>query len=196
MIEYIEKSMTYKKYRSLMTSLLDENKTTGENQSEDFVNYTKLSHTRMTRLDKRAEISQENISRIKAIDRKMHWLILTEAWCGDAGQVIPYIEKMAMESDSISTSYVLRDENLDLMDQFLTNGGRSIPKMIILDKDSNEVLGSWGPRPSEVQIMVEERKKSENPMPYSEFSLIVQKWYNSDKGSSIQNELLETLESL
>ena len=58
------------------------------------------------------------------------WLILTEAWCGDAAQNIPTIEKIARENDRIKTLYLLRDENLELMDKYLTGGARAIPKLI------------------------------------------------------------------
>ena len=60
----------------------------------------------------------------------MIWLIITEGWCGDAAQCIPTIEKIAAESKNIETHYVLRDENLDLIDEYLTNNARSIPKLI------------------------------------------------------------------
>ena len=78
------------------------------------------------------------------------------------------------------------------MDRFLTNGGRSIPKLIALDENSN-VLYTWGPRPQEAQELYDEWRFSENKVPYKEFQIELQKWYNKDGGASLQMELLDLI---
>ena len=71
-------------YLTLIEKLLSDNKTTGPNQSEFYVNYTKLNLQRMQRWLKTAQLSTETVDVISSIKTKQHWVILTEAWCGDA----------------------------------------------------------------------------------------------------------------
>ena len=182
-------------YRTLVNDLLSRNKTTGENQSEDYIHYTKLSAFRMKRLDKTLKLSAEDVQFLKDVDKDLIFLTITEGWCGDAGQIIPVIEKMAEESNHITTRYILRDDNPELMNRFLTNGGRSIPIVIVIDKSSREYLSHWGPRPSYMQNWVMSRKKDPNASPYIEFVVEAQKWYNDDKGESILKEFGDALKS-
>jgi hypothetical protein len=75
------------------------------------------------------------------------------------------------------------------MDQFLTDGARSIPKLIAIDRTSGDVLGTWGPRPKAAQeLFVELRSRGvEKPLINEE----LQRWYLADKGRSLQTELAE-----
>jgi hypothetical protein len=184
-------SMSYDEYRALVSRLLAQNRTTGPIQTEDYVHYTKMNEVRMTRLDKTVKIQEEYSDLLRSTNQSQIWLIITEAWCGDAAQVIPVIEKMAALNENIETRYVLRDENLELMNLFLTNGGKSIPKVIVIDKGQEEVLLDWGPRPKEVQAMVEARAKEESPEPYMKFAVKLQKWYANDRTLSTQREFAE-----
>jgi hypothetical protein len=141
MKKIIEKSLktaiSYSGYRSLVKNLLIKGKSTGTEQSEDLTNYSMLNDRRMKRLDKTIKISEETIQEFQKVKRPQTWLVLTEGWCGDAAQSLPILNKIASYTANIDLKIVLRDENLDLMDLFLTNGGRSIPKLIVLDKDNN-----------------------------------------------------------
>ena len=60
--------------------------------------------------------------------------------CGDAAHVLPVLNKFAENDTTITLSILLRDDNEELMDRFLTNGTRSIPKLIILNADG-QVMG-------------------------------------------------------
>ena len=186
MRKYIEEAMTFAEYVKLIDDLLADGKTTGTKQSEAMFGYGKLNRQRMHRLEKTVVLSEGIRESIKKVSRPMVWLIITEGWCGDAAQNIPVIEKIAAENDKIRTLYILRDENLDLMDRFLTNGSRSIPKLIVLDAETFEILGSWGPRPVDAQRLFEEMNANgtDKAMILEE----MQRWYNSDKAASIQRE--------
>ena len=151
MKEYLNASLSYDEYRGLIEELVEEGKTTGPNQSESLANFTRLNRQRMNRLEKTIELGLDLKTATQTSSRKQTWLIITEAWCGDAAQNIPIIEKIAAESDIIETRYILRDENPELIDRFLTNGARSIPKVIALDTDLLEVLWTWGARPKAAQ---------------------------------------------
>jgi len=186
MKKYIDNSLSYAGYLELIDKLLSERKTTGPNQSEAMVNFTSLNRQRMHRLDRTVELTDSIREAATRIDRKMIWLIVTEAWCGDAAQNISPIEKIASLNANIETRYVLRDENPELIDQFLTNGARSIPKLIALDAKTLEILGMWGARPEAAQKLFHELKEQSLPKP--EIMERLQRWYNADKTLSLQGE--------
>lgn len=189
----IEKSLkntiSYSDYRTLVADLLAENKSTGHEQSEALTNYSMLNDRRMKRLDKTIKISEETIQEFQKVQEPQTWLLITEGWCGDAAQNLPVINKIADLSDNIDLKIVLRDDNLELMDLFLTNGGRSIPKLIALDADNN-VLNTWGPRPTVATKMVADYKAANGSLD-AEFKQDLQVWYNKNKGQSVQDDFIE-----
>lgn len=184
--------MSFAEYIKLIDDLLLDGKTTGPNQSEAMYNYGKLNRQRMHRLEKTAVINESLKEKMHKISRKQIWLILTEGWCGDAAQNIPIIEKIAEESPNVETRYVLRDENLELMDAYLTRNARSIPKLIVLDRETLEELGTWGPRPEgAMELFIELRERGvEKPLIMEN----LQRWYNADKNHSIQMEFENLLD--
>jgi hypothetical protein len=191
MKKYIKKSMTYAEYIKLIDDLLLDGKTTGETQSEAMFGYGKLNRQRMHRLEKTVVLNGSVKEKARNLQREMIWLIITEGWCGDAAQNIPLIEKIAAENPKIETRYVLRDENLDLMDRYLTNDARSIPKLICFDAETFEQLGAWGPRPQAAVNYFDEMKAQNLGKPQMMENL--QRWYNSDKNQSVQAEFEDLL---
>jgi hypothetical protein len=192
MKKYLEKSMTFAEYIKLIDDLLLDGKTTGTNQSDAMFNYGKLNRQRMHRLEKTVTLNESLTEKARKIERKQIWLIITEGWCGDAAQNIPIIEKIAAESDNIETRYVLRDENLELMDAYLTNNARSIPKLIALDALNLEVIGTWGPRPASAMDLFIELKHQGLEKPLIMENL--QRWYIADKNQTIQAEFENLLD--
>lgn len=183
----INRSFTYEQYGKLLEELYAERKTTGDNHSEDMLNYAKMNLQRMSRLNKTTLVDQHVASALSTLNREQIWYVISEGWCGDAAQNLPPIAKIANSSDKVELQIFLRDENLEIMDQFLTNGGRSIPKLIATDKVSGKILGSWGPRPTVAQNKVVEFKKKSNG-DYKEFQKELQLWYAKDKTKSLQEE--------
>jgi len=82
---------------------------------------------------------------------------------------------------------IQRDANPEVMDRYLTNGSRSIPIVIALDENFQE-LGHWGPRPSELQAWVMTNRPT---MPKAELYPTVRKWYARDRGETTLREVLE-----
>ncbi|OXA99650.1 thioredoxin family protein [Flavobacterium oncorhynchi] len=189
-------SHSYAEYRKIVTDLLYEGKSTGNEQSESLTNYSKLNEARMNRLDKTVKISEEVISKLQNLDNHYFWLVISEGWCGDAAQILPILNKMAHDSNKkIDLRIVFRDENTELMDHYLTNGGRAIPKVIIVCKEAGIVRADWGPRPKGASELMENYKK--------EFGVIDEKiktdlqlWYLADKGISVQEELVQIMENI
>ena len=187
----LKKAISYSEYRTLVKGLLDEGKSTGPNQSEDLLNYSLLNDKRMKRLDKTVEISEATQAKISEVKEPQTWLVITEGWCGDAAQNLPVINKLAEGNDNIQLKVVLRDENVELMDNFLTNGGRAIPKLIALDNDNN-VIGTWGPRPDVANKMVADYKATNGSLD-ADFKKDLQVWYNKNKGINLQENLVALL---
>ena len=192
--ESLSKSMAYNEFRNLVKDLLLKGKSTGREQTESLLNYSKLNDSRMKRLDKTTKLSKEVISLTKNLKNKYTWIVLTEGWCGDAAQTLPVINKIAESSDNIDLKIALRDDNEDLMNQFLTNGNKSIPKLIAIDKASNRVIADWGPRPSIAADMVANYKKEHGGLD-AEFKKDLQIWYNKNKGENTQEDILKLLKA-
>lgn len=189
---HIDKSLTYSEYIQLTDKLLAENKTTGPDQSVAMVDYTKLNRQRISRIEKTIHLKPELIDLLQNVFRPMYWVVLSEPWCGDAAQNLPIIAKMADASPSIQLCILLRDENADVMDAYLTNGARSIPKLICLDQKTMEELGQWGARPQAAHELLLEHKKNLTETK-AEFINKLQLWYKNDKGNSIQKEFMSLI---
>jgi hypothetical protein len=189
--EGLKKAISYASYRKLISDLIASGKSSGPIQSEDLLNYSKLNDRRMTRLDKTIQLSQETLLGLKKIDKPITCLVLTEGWCGDAAQTLPVISKIADESDLITLKIIFRDEHEQLMSQFLTNGGKSIPKLLVLNSQ-NKVLNTWGPRPNTATKMVQDYKNKYGQLDAA-FKQQLQVWYNKDKGVNIQEDMLGLL---
>ncbi|BFP41596.1 thioredoxin family protein [Flavobacteriaceae bacterium GF1] len=188
----LEFGMTYGEYRELVQELAIRKSNTGPEKTEALANYTQLNTKRMDRWDKTLRIPSEVMDHVKALKQKMTWLVLTESWCGDASPSLPVMNKLAELTPNLDLKIVLRDEHPELMDLFLTNGTRSIPKVIVLDSLTQKVLGEWGPRSSKATKMVLDHK-AEHGQLTPEFKQQLQVFYNKDKGQDILKDLVELL---
>ncbi|GGZ85268.1 thioredoxin family protein [Algibacter mikhailovii] len=188
----LEKSMSYQEYSNLVNKLTETEGTTGAEQTEALIGYTKLNQRRMKRWDKTVKISEEAKTFVSGLQHQMTWLVITESWCGDAAHVVPVINKLAELNDNIKLHVVLRDENLALMDQYLTNGGRAIPKLLMIDDETGDVVDTFGPRPSEATNMVNDYKQKNGTLT-PEFKEKLQFWYNKNKGQNIIEDITQKL---
>src|SRR6476619_7449375 len=133
---YVSKGISYEEYRRMMDAFIIIGKSTAKKDSENLLEYSKLNVARMNRLDKTIEIIRELREAVEQILSPQTWLVLTEGWCGDAAQIAPVFDKIAQLNSNIELKFLLRDENPELMDWYLTNGkSRSIPKLIVLDEN-------------------------------------------------------------
>ena len=189
-------SHSYSEYRKLVSDLLLEGKSTGNEQSESLTNYSKLNEARMNRLEKTIKISETVAEKLQNLDNHYIWLVLSEGWCGDAAQILPILDKMAHASNKrIDLRIALRDENDDLMNQYLTNGGRAIPKVIVICKEAVIVRTDWGPRPKGASDLMAKHKREVGAID-EKIKTDLQLWYLADKGISVQEELVEIMENI
>lgn len=190
--QHIDKGISFEAYHQLYQEQVANGQTSGLDQSEGLIAYTKLNFSRLKRSYKTTEIANETKAMLEKISTPLTWLVLTETWCGDAAQNIPVLAKMAELNPAISLKLIFRDENPKVMDNFLTNGSKSIPKLICVNENL-EVLGTWGPRPAAIQSwFVEEKNKPTTNM--DQLKIDLQQKYNADKGQSLQSELMELLQ--
>jgi hypothetical protein len=189
----LKRGVTYSTYRTLIKGLLVEGKSTGKEQNEELLNYSKLNDARMDRLDKTLKISEDTKIALSNLSENYTLLVLAEGWCGDAAQILPVLQKMNETTPKLDLRIVCRDENDELMNAFLTNGSKSIPKVILVNP-KNEVINTWGPRPSIATKMVEDYKAKNGSLD-DEFKKDLQLWYNKNKGLNIQSDIVSLLKS-
>ena len=76
-------------------------------------------------------------------------LAITEDWCGTALGSLPFVLKLAEATPRIELRIFLRDENPDIMDQYLKGGVyRSIPVYVFFDEHMNELAHFIERRPA------------------------------------------------
>ncbi|AOW09034.1 thioredoxin family protein [Flavobacterium gilvum] len=196
MEKLIEKSLfnscNYSEFKVILSDLLFEGKSTGSEQSEDLLQYSTLNEIRLRRLDKTLVVPDEIKEKLKSFEKEYTWLVIAEGWCGDAAQILPILNKMALETDKIDLRIVFRDSNDELMNKYLTNGARAIPKLLIIDKEAGVVCNHWGPRPQGATDLIK-NYKAEFGVVNEEAKTQLQLWYLHDKGLSVQNEVVEMM---
>lgn len=192
--EKIINPYTYEDYKHLVLTLAENSKSTGE-ENEERIAATKINAQRIKRIDKQCELTPDLLNTIDNFKSNCLWILIAESWCGDGAQCIPVISKIAEQSSNVELKLILRDENPQFMDAYLTNGSRSVPKLICIDKNNNQEIGTWGPRPFEIQKMVLDYKKNNPNSTHEEFVINLHLWYAKDKTKSIQNEFIDLLNS-
>lgn len=182
---------TYEEYSKKFKREIENANPADLNENEKkLLEYRKLNFLRNQRIEKTYIVSDKLKSEILNIKDKQLWMVITEAWCGDSAQNLPYIAKAASLNGNINLRIILRDSNPDIMDLYLTNGTRSIPKLVAFDLDGNELF-TWGPRPKAAQDLIV-KWKSEGivkPELYEKLHL----WYGRNRGRDIEAEFIEIL---
>lgn len=192
--QYWEKAMPYAEYRALLQEQAENGQTSGPKQTEALINYTQLNDRRSRRWEKRFKVDEGLQSQLEKLNKPQRWLVLNESWCGDAAHTVPLMQKLAELTDKIEVRVLWRDENLELMDAYLSQGTRGIPKLLVLNEE-DEVAGEWGSRPEPLHQLVQEAKDENGKLP-ADFKEEIQKWYNQDKGLTTVQELEALLFSL
>ena len=182
--------MNFKEYLAYFEAVLANTEQYPAYTDPEYYNYTKLNWSRNNRWMKRFEVSAELKEKINAIAQPQTWILITEPWCGDAAHSVPQIAKIAELNPQITLDIQLRDTEPFLIDQYLTNGGKSIPKLIVRDAAGKDIF-VWGPRPDALQDLF--FKLKEEGKEFEEIKEFIQKWYNDDKGDELQKEFLKGL---
>jgi hypothetical protein len=183
-------SHSYTEYRKMMSDLLRDERSTGNEQSAKLTNWSGLNQTRMSFLEKTIKIPEGIIQSLRSLKNEYIWLVITEGWSRDAAQVLPVFNEMARESKGkVDVKIVLRNENEELMGLFLTNKKRSIPKLIVINRETGGMLAHWGPRPKGASDLIDDYIKEHGSIDEA-VEMQLEVWYLHDKGESIQNEII------
>jgi len=154
---------------------------------DNHLQFVPLNKQRSARIEKTYTPSDDIKELVQSIDSPQTWIIITEDWCGDSSQIVPYVLGIAALSPQISVRFLLRDTFPDIMNMYLTNGTKSIPKVIAFETQTEVELWTWGPRP--MQAAQEFLQRKADGMPKSENQVLLHTWYARDKGKSIEKEL-------
>lgn len=180
--------LSYLAYRNLIDELLVAKKTTGTDHSDAMLHYTKMNVQRMSRVDKTVQLDPDLYSVLNKVQGHYRFLVISEGWCGDAAQIVPVFDKIATTFPTkFDLRFVLRDTNLPLIDAHLTNGGRAIPVLLVLDSNGN-VVAKWGPRPQILKDLLDGWKSQESDM--MALAEKLHGWYAKDKTRTTQEELV------
>lgn len=184
--------LDYDSYRKLVDELVDQNKTTGNDQSELKIEYTKLNIQRMNRIDKTVHLSQNQIENIPNIEIDI--LFIGDAWCGDTAQILPIISKIEKASSgNIRMKIVSRDTSNELSEKHDNQGIISIPKLLFINRSSNDVMAEWGSRPQPAIEILKKWKANLDTMSKEDFEKELHLWYARDKGQHIIEEVLDVI---
>lgn len=186
--------MSYEEFRTLINDLLANGKVTGHDQSADLIPYTEMNNQRMNRLEKHYNVSESLKNQLSNLKNNYTFLTITEGWCGDSAQIVPVIEKMASLSINIRSLYILRDDNPEIMNLFLTNGARSIPITVCINDDSGEIIWKYGPRPAAGFAIVNKAKAEGKTK--DQMSEELHLWYGRNRQADIEAELQLRIEKM
>jgi len=183
----IARSFTYEAFvNKIETKNISDSSVQLDTEAKKLHTYTRLNLQRMKRVEKTFKVSDELRRLLSSIKTEQNWVVITEGWCGDSAQNLPAIAEVAKINPLIELQIIERDDNLNIMDLYLTNGTRSIPILLSFDKNGNEIF-RWGPRPKEAQQLVT-RLKSEG-MEHDAFVEQLHLWYARNKGVALEGEL-------
>lgn len=178
--------MNYTDYKQLFEQILNATAPQPPYNKEVYQHYTKLNYSRMKRWDKTLHLDEALVGKLKQLAQPQHWIIIVEPWCGDAAHCLPFLVQLAGQNPLITYELQLRDSEPFLINDYLTNGGKSIPKLIARDENGNDLF-TWGPRPKPAQVLrdglIAEQADNDTVI------LALQNWYNEDKGESLCREL-------
>lgn len=190
MKKYWDKAISFDEYFKRTEEVVNKNEAELTEEEAKMLNYYQLGVQRMSRMLKVYKPDEGQLEKLAKKNFRGKLLIISEGWCGDAGQTVPVVNLFFKGKNEVRVIY--RDENLELMDQFLTNGTRSIPIVIVLD-ENEEVVTHWGPRPAYGAELLKKHKADSENYTKAQFYNDIQVYYAKNRGKDVIDEILEKL---
>lgn len=188
---------TYESYLKHFEEWVKNGETSSLNPSEILIEFTKLNLARSQRIHKTISINPAIKKAVENVQDNYTWMVITEAWCGDSAQNLPVIAEIAkLNPDKIRLYILLRDQHPEVIDHYLTNGARAIPKLIVVNETLEKEAFIWGPRPASAQELLNAWKNNPEGKSFEEFEKELHNWYARDKAQSLQHELIQSLNTL
>lgn len=189
--ERVHSGLDHRQYLDLMAEQAGAPSEGLDEEAAQRLEFTQLNLHRSRRIDRTYKMSSELAALIDRLAEPQMWMVLTEPWCGDSAQCLPHIAVMARANPHITLRMVLRDENLDIMDEFLTDGKRSIPRLVAVGANG-EVQFQWGPRPAAAQAVFDQAKAEGLAKP--DLLERLHLFYGRDRGKALEQEFIALLE--
>ncbi len=144
---------------------------------------------------KKFDPAPEAISLLRSINSQ-RVLVITEPWCGDSLAFLPVLLKMGDINGNWDIRIALRSENEDLMNRFLTKGGKAIPVFLFMKPDYS-LMFRWGPRPASAQKLFESyrEKIDSGDIEMKDVHLKLRKLYAADRGNELMCTIIEELKN-
>jgi hypothetical protein len=188
---------TYQDYMTDFQQWVATNTSSTPGNDESLAGYTKLNLSRSKRLEQTVVLKDELKVAAKKLTHRYTLMVITESWCGDSAQNLPVVAAIAASNpDKIQLMILLRNQHPALMDAYLTDGSRAIPKIIGLDETMGNEAFTWGPRPAPAQALLHSWKHDPNRSSWESFERELHTWYAKDKTKTLQAEWLSILEGL
>ena len=182
-------SFTYDEYMELMNRFVNLKITSGTNPNKDLIEMTKLNLSRMNRLNKTLIVPNKLVTLIQEISEPQYWIVICEAWCGDCAQNLPALAKLCETTNAlVDLKIIFRETNPELMDNYLTGGGKAIPKLIVKDSKVNDLF-VWGPRPKSAADIMKNWKANQESISKEDAVREMHSWYANNKCMELFSEL-------
>lgn len=152
--------------------------------------YRRYNRERADRVRASYEVSAKLRAAVESIAAPQRWIVLTESWCVDSAYSLPVIAAAAALADDVTLRILPRDAHPDVMDRYLTNGSRSIPKLVALGADGEELF-TWGPRPEAARRLREEILAAGGEPRQASARLI--EWWDDEGWVAVDHELAALL---
>lgn len=185
--------LSFEEFYSLTENCAREGSCSGNEQSSERITATRLNLQRMKRISQQFVPDSGITALLTKTQPVWEWWVIAETWCGDGAQTIPLIASIARLSPGISLHIILRDKNPSIMDNYLTNGNRAIPKLICIDKKTGSELGTWGPRPGAIDAAIKELKTARPGILKADLHAELHLRYARDKGLSFVKDMMDLL---
>lgn len=191
-LSVIKSFITYDEYKEQFRKQISVDDVTSLSETDkEYLEYRKLNFQRSSRVEKTFNPSGETKKVFSSVLDDQSWFVITESWCGDSAQSLPVIASLAGLSDKIKFNIVLRDLNQEFMDLYLTNGTKSIPKLVVFDKDGRELF-NWGPRPEKIQRLFNSLK--EQGIDKTDIIVKIHLLYAKDRGKEVEKEITNLIQ--
>ena len=184
--------LTYEAFQAAWAEHIEQSFSGLDSAARRYVYYARYNHERSDRVKQAYEVSATLREGVERINAPQLWMVLTEDWCSDSAYALPLIVAAAAFNGLIDLRILRRDDNLDIMDQYLTGTARSIPKLVAFSEQGEECF-QWGPRPREAQHL-RQRLKNEG-LSGDEISKKMIEWYDDGGWRQVDDELTEVLKS-
>ena len=161
-------------------------------QDEKMLRYTASNIMRMDAILQYITIESKLYNLLQTVTTPWTWLVLAEPWCGDVSQILPVLYTIASCNDLIDFKILQSDSHPQVLDEYMTDQSRSIPKLICLETGTLKEIGRWGPRPAALQTLVAQHK-DDTTLNYRDKVRIVHNWYETDKTQAIQVEFIDLI---